>query len=107
MVAGAKSDGTGGHSYTKFTPFLRATLAHKIARPDGGHVRFATGGLDGVTEFTGALDGFYGGTKNTRLPEKGGRSQGKSVLAKIAEWRGYTEHRDLLAYKTTHLSPFN
>jgi len=97
-----------GHPYTKFTPFLRATLAHKIARPDGGHVLLATGGLGGaVSEFTGDLSGFYGGIKNTQLPEKGGRSQGKQVLARMAEWRKYSEMRDFLAYKTTHLSPFN
>ena len=126
VVAGAKSDREGklvggkgadpsthkknsrGHAYTKFTPFLRATLAHKIARPDGGHVGLATGSLgSAVSEFTGDLAGFYGGTKNTQLPEKGGRSQGKQVLVRMSEWRGYTEHRDLLAYKTTHLSPFN
>jgi deoxyribodipyrimidine photo-lyase len=107
VVAGAKSDGTGGHAYTKFTPFLRATLAHKIAHPDGAHVSLANGGLDGVSEFSGALDGFYGGTKNTQLPEKGGRSQGKHILAGIGEWRKYSDKRDLLAYKTTHLSPFN
>jgi deoxyribodipyrimidine photo-lyase len=112
VVAGAKSDGKGGliggHAYTKFTPFLRATLAHKIARPDGGHVRLAAGGLGGtVSEFTGDLARFYGGTKNTQLPEKGGRSQAKKVLASIGEWQDYSTKRDLLAYKTTHLSPFN
>jgi len=126
VVAGAKSDKEGklvggkgadpsthkknsrGHSYTKFTPFLRATLAHKIARPDGGHVRLAAGGLGGaVSEFTGDLAGFYGGTKNAQLPEKGGRSQGKQVLVRMSEWRQYSTKRDLLAYKTTHLSPFN
>lgn len=112
VVAGAKSDRegrlVGGHAYTKFTPFLRATLAHKIARPDGGQVRLATGSLgSAVSEFTGNLAGFYGGTKNTQLPEKGGRSQCKAVLDKIADWRQYSDKRDLLAYKTTHLSPFN
>jgi len=111
VVAGAKSDKegrlVGGHAYTKFTPFLRATLAHGVARPDGGHVRLANCGLAGVSEYSGELSAFYDGTKNTHLPEKGGRSQGKHILTGIAEWRGYTEHRDLLAYKTTHLSPFN
>jgi len=121
VVAGAKSDETGGkggnpstrekprgHPYTKFTPFLRATLAHKIARPDGSHIQLVASSLgSAVSEFTGDLASFYGGAKNTQLPEKGGRSQGKHVLAKMAEWQQYSTKRDLLAYKTTHLSPFN
>jgi deoxyribodipyrimidine photo-lyase len=107
VVTGGHSDGTGGKPYTKFTPFLHATLAHGVARPDGGRVRLAHTHMSGVQEFTGDLATFYGGTKNTQLPEKGGRSRCKQILAGIAEWRGYTANRDRLAYKTTHLSPFN
>ncbi len=107
VVTGGHSDGTGGKPYTKFTPFLHATLAHGVARPDGGRVRLAHTHMSGVHEYTGDLATFYGGTKNTQLPEKGGRSRGKQILAGIGEWRGYTANRDRLAYKTTHLSPFN
>ena len=106
-----------GTTYTKFTPFMTACLAVDIPKPDRTRVlNFASKSQlntvlqAGPKEYTGNLNKMYGGVDNPDLPEKGGRMAGLKILASMKNkktWADYNEKRDQLAYRTTHLSPYN
>jgi len=103
---------TTGKTYTKFTPFLNASLAKPVAEPSKKRVRNFIGAvnLSGPAEYTGDLKNMHDGIVNKNLPEAGGRTNGLKILKRITgahAWDNYNRLRDQLSYNTTHLSPFN
>jgi deoxyribodipyrimidine photo-lyase len=99
--------------YTKFTPFYRKCLATPVRKVDTSQVRFISNSvkISGYNEYTAPLESMYDSNmlKDVTLPEKGGRSKGLKILSRISrgDWDDYNSQRDLLIYKTTHLSPYN
>ena len=112
---------TGGKVYTKYTPFLNASLAKDIQPVDTTRVtNFITPGLldkmldnghsTAPVEYNRDLSLMHDGVFNKYLPAKGGRTAGLKILKSIIsqhKWRDYNTSRDLLTYQTTHLSPYN
>ena len=120
-----------GKPYTKFTPFWRASAKKDIKKPVDNNYKaylasassigktmlnFKNNGMNvmgmsaiaiaDVMEPNGKY-GIMGPLINDKLPERGGRSNGLSILHRIKNWNDYNDERDNLTYKTTHLSPFN
>jgi len=111
-----------GKPYTKFTPFWRASAKKYIRKPVHNTM---TNYLEKNSSISSKLlnhktsitiedvmkpKGKYGimpDTINEHLPEHGGRINGLAILNRLKEWKTYGEDRDMLSYKTTHLSPFN
>jgi deoxyribodipyrimidine photo-lyase len=102
-----------GKPYTKFTPFYRKCLATTVRKVDTSQVQFISGTstISGHNEYTAPLESMYDADilKDVKLPEKGGRSEGLKILSRMSRgtWSDYDKQRDLLIYKTTHLSPYN
>lgn len=102
-----------GKPYTKFTPFYNKCLENEVRKPDMTQVKFisSTIKINGHSEYTAPLDSMYDEEKikHVSSPEKGGRNEGIKILNKITSgsWKDYNDKRDLLIYKTTHLSPYN
>ena len=114
-----------GKPYTKFTPFWRASASKVVRKPVSGNIsnthkyidRKNTIGkklLDNKNAITindvmnpNGKYGIMGPHINEKIPERGGRTNGLAILNKLKEWNDYNDERDLLSYKTTHLSPFN
>jgi deoxyribodipyrimidine photo-lyase len=115
-----------GKPYTKFTPFWRASAKKDIKKcvPNNyknyldkssaiGKQFLKLNGKTGtmitindVMEPNGKY-GIMGNVINEKLPERGGRTNGLAILNRIKNWNDYNDERDMLSYKTTHLSPFN
>ena len=104
IVTGTKSQ---PHPYTKYTPFMRATLSKPIAKPDLHYKPKFVKLQKSPAEYGGKLSAFHDNIVNINLPEKGGRKNGLNILNNLREWKTYDKNRDQLIYKTTHLSPFN
>jgi deoxyribodipyrimidine photo-lyase len=112
---------TGGKMYMKFTPYSRASLARDIPEPTSNRYGnfLSARGISAVVGSPGGFLGkcvveigefaarFYGNSPNPHLIERGGRTRALEILRNLGDWRGYNENRDMLTYKTTHLSPFN
>ena len=105
---------TTGKTYTKFTPFLNASLAQikSIRQPSRKPVKNFIGSvtLHGPSEYNNDLKTMHDSIVNTHIPERGGRVTGLKILKKISSahtWANYNQLRDQLSYNTTHLSPFN
>lgn len=105
---------TTGKTYTKFTPFLNASLAaiKSIPEPNMKKIKNFIGSvtLHGPDEYNGDLKKMHDSIINKNLPEKGGRTNGLKILKRISSahtWNNYNQLRDQLSYNTTHLSPFN
>jgi deoxyribodipyrimidine photo-lyase len=115
---------TGGNKpYTKYTPFWRASASKDIRKPSkNNYNNYLHSNSSANTLLVNKLkkhpfaitidevmkpEGKIMAKINDKLPEKGGRDNGLKILKGITEWKDYDEHRDLLSYKTTHLSPFN
>lgn len=111
-----------GKPYTKFTPFWRASALKEIKKTVNNnykaylHQTSAIGKilLNGNKSITisdimepNGKYGIMGPQINDKLPEKGGRSNGLEIIHRIKNWNDYNDERDMLSYKTTHLSPFN
>ena len=113
-----------GTPYTKFTSFWRAASSKEIRKPiNNKYNNYYTSGntinnniniilkklnkniikIDDILKPNGLIMGPY----NDKLPESGGRRNGLAILHNIKHWNDYIENRDMLTYKTTHLSPFN
>jgi deoxyribodipyrimidine photo-lyase len=117
-----------GQPYTKFTPFWRASAKKDIKKCVSNNYKDyldkassigktllklndKTGSgtmitINDVMETNGKY-GIMGQQINDKLPEKGGRSNGLEIIHRIKNWNDYNDERDMLSYKTTHLSPFN
>lgn len=111
-----------GSPYTKFTPFWRASAKKDIKKPVSnickhyvqtssaiGKILLKTKesiSISDVMQPSGKY-GIMGTHINDKLPERGGRDNGLAILKHIKEWNDYGDGRDMLTYKTTHLSPFN
>ena len=123
-----------GNPYTKFTPFWRASVKKDIRKPDTHNPTNPTNTTkylqtssqigkillkykDAIT-IDDVMKPSSKNNKNSKycimppeindkIPERGGRSNGLEILHKIKNWNNYNDERDMLAYKTTHLSPFN
>jgi deoxyribodipyrimidine photo-lyase len=105
---------TTGKTYTKFTPFLNASLAQikTIPEPSRKRIKNFIGAisLHGPAEYNGDLKHMHDSITNTHIPERGGRTNGLKILKRISSahtWTNYNQLRDQLSYNTTHLSPFN
>ena len=111
---------TGGNKpYTKYTPFWRASASRDIRKPvKNTNNNFLQTNMTLSNKlkkhpFAITIDevmkpeGKIMAAINENLPERGGRDNGLHILKGITEWKDYDENRDLLSYKTTHLSPFN
>lgn len=102
-----------GKPYSKFTPFYRKCLKSTVRKVDTTKVKFVANSytLSGHNEYTAPLESMYDTEKlkDVELPEKGGRVEGIKILKMMTkgEWNDYNIKRDLLIYKTTHLSPYN
>jgi deoxyribodipyrimidine photo-lyase len=111
-----------GKPYTKFTPFWRASALKEIKKTVTNNYKTylnqtsAIGKilLNGNKSITisdimepNGKYGIMGPQINDKLPEKGGRTNGLEIIHKIKNWNDYNDERDMLSYKTTHLSPFN
>ena len=109
-----------GKPYSKFTPFWKASASKEIKKlVHNKYVNYYTNqsnitialkklnkyiiSIDDVIKPNGIINGLF----NTNLPEKGGRENALKILNNIKHWNDYNEDRDMLSYKTTHLSPFN
>ena len=105
---------TTGKTYTKFTPFLNASLAQikTIPEPNRKRIKNFIGSvsLHGPEEYNDDLRKMHDSITNTHIPERGGRTNGLKILKRISSahtWTNYNQLRDQLSYNTTHLSPFN
>lgn len=105
---------TTGKTYTKFTPFLNASLAQikTISEPNRKRIKNFIGSvsLHGPEEYNDDLRKMHDSITNTHIPERGGRTNGLKILKRISSahtWTNYNQLRDQLSYNTTHLSPFN
>lgn len=115
-----------GKPYSKFTPFWKASASKEIKKvvsnkyvnyynPHTTHSSHAsiTSALKKLTKHILHIDdimkpnGLIMGGINTHIPEHGGRENGLHILNTIKQWSDYNDDRDMLSYKTTHLSPFN
>ena len=111
-----------GKPYTKFTAFWRASAQKEIRKIIHNTYKnyYSSKQINDVLGKNGKLskllltiddimkpNGLIMGSYNKSLPEKGGRDNGLAILHKIKQWDNYNDERDLLTYKTTHLSPFN
>ena len=115
-----------GKPYTKFTPFWRASAKKDIKKTVVNKYKdyldkvsvigktllnfkykdMTIISISDVMEPNGKY-GIMGPTINDKLPENGGRTNGLAILNRIKNWNDYNDERDMLTYKTTHLSPFN
>jgi len=114
-----------GQPYTKFTPFWRASAKKDIKKVVSNNFKNYLESssiigktllklknenqsitIEDVMEPNGKY-GIMGSNINEQLPERGGRTNGLSILHRIKNWNNYNDDRDMLTYKTTHLSPFN
>jgi len=115
-----------GKPYTKFTPFWRASAKKDIKKIVANNYKdylnkvsvigklilnfknkdMTAISISDVMEPNGKY-GIMGPKINDKLPEKGGRTNGLAILNRIKNWNDYNDERDMLTYKTTHLSPFN
>jgi len=110
---------TNGKVYTKFTPFWRASAVKPIRKP---MPNTAKNYLHSKHQLSKKLDiykhhitinevmkpnGLILGNLNSKIPEHGGRTNALAILKHISTWNDYTEQRDQLIYKTTHLSAHN
>ena len=115
-----------GKPYSKFTPFWRASASKEIRKIV--HNKYTNyynthnthdthnsidSALKKLSKYILSIDdimkpnGLIMGSINTQLPEQGGRDNGLHILHTIKQWSYYNDDRDMLSYKTTHLSPFN
>ena len=111
-----------GKPYSKFTPFWKASASKEIKKvvsnkydnyySHNTHTSISSA-LKKLNKYILSIDdvmkpnGLIMGSINTHLPEKGGRENGLKILHTIKQWSDYNDDRDMLSYKTTHLSPFN
>lgn len=110
---------TTGKTYTKFTPFWRASANKTIRKPSPNTIKNY---LQSSTEISKKIktlkhyinisdvmkpNGVIMGNINNNIPEQGGRENGLLILKKISTWKDYDNERDQLIYQTTHLSPYN
>ena len=112
---------SAGKPYSKFTPFWKASANKEIKKIN--HNKYdnyynsshssITSSLKKLKKHIISIDdvmkpnGLIMGPINTQLPELGGRENGLKILQNIKHWKDYNNDRDMLSYKTTHLSPFN
>ena len=116
-----------GKPYSKFTPFWKASASKEIKKivhnKYNNYYYYSSTHSSEDTSITNALkklhkyiisiddvmkpNGLIMGPINTHLPEKGGRENGLKIVHTIKQWSDYNDDRDMLSYKTTHLSPFN
>ena len=117
-----------GKPYSKFTPFWKASASTEIkkivnnkydnyyAHNDNKQNSINSGikhALQKLNKYILSIDdimkpnGLIMASVNTQLPEQGGRDNGLKILQHIKQWNDYNDDRDMLSYKTTHLSPFN
>lgn len=132
---GTVLNGSGG-PYTKFTPFWRASAKKDIKKvvsnnfknyidktSNNGKILLNGSKSSSKSSSKTSHDyhsitiedvmnpkskyGIMGPNINEHIPERGGRTNGLAILHRIKNWNNYNDDRDLLTYKTTHLSPFN
>ena len=111
-----------GTAYTKFTSFWRASASKEIRKTQSNNYNKYIDKKKGIgkklLEHKNAITiddvmnpngkyGIMGSHINDKIPERGGRTNGLAILSKIKQWNDYNDDRDMLSYKTTHLSPFN
>jgi len=103
-----------GGIYSKFTPFYNKCINIDVKLPDKFIVKNLLNknkSVKGHEEYTASIKSMYDydKIKNITLLEHGGRNAGIKLLQKIKSglWNDYNTNRDLLSYKTTHLSPYN
>jgi len=112
-----------GKPYSKFTPFWTASASKEIKKIvtnkyDNYYAHTThtsiTSALKKLNKYILSIEDIIkpngmiiNGPINTHLPEKGGRENGLHILHTIKQWSDYNDDRDMLSYKTTHLSPFN
>ena len=114
-----------GNPYTKFTPFWRASAKKEIKKCVSNNFKHYLDKTSSIGKIIlknkkgdqsitigdvmnpDSKYGIMGSFINEKLPESGGRTNGLSILHRIKNWNDYNEDRDMLTYKTTHLSPFN
>ena len=110
-----------GKPYTKFTPFWREsatrTIKKTMANTHKNYLAKTTAIGQKLLKHKESItikdvsmpvgNGIMPDIINDKIPERGGRDNGLAILHKIKNWDDYNDERDQLAYKTTHLSPFN
>ena len=110
-----------GKPYTKFTPFWREsatrTIKKTMANTHKNYLAKTTAIGQKLLKHKESItikdvsmpvgNGIMPDIINDKIPERGGRDNGLVILHKIKNWDDYNDERDQLAYKTTHLSPFN
>ena len=115
-----------GKPYSKFTPFWKASASKEIKKivsnkynnyythsSNSSHTSISNA-LKKLSKYILSIEDIMkpngliiNGPINTHLPEKGGRENGLKIIHTIKQWSDYNDDRDMLSYKTTHLSPFN
>ena len=79
---------TTGKTYTKFTPFLNASLEQikTIPEPSRKRIKNFIGAisLHGPAEYNGDLKHMHDSITNTHIPERGGRTNGLKILKRIS-----------------------
>jgi deoxyribodipyrimidine photo-lyase len=109
-----------GKPYSKFTPFWKASASTEIKKiVNNKYDNYYApndnkNALKKLNKYILSIEDIMkpngliiNGPINTHLPEKGGRENGLHILHTIKQWDDYNDDRDMLSYKTTHLSPFN
>ena len=114
-----------GKPYTKFTPFWRAAAKKEVRKPmNNKYTNYYNSNTNTSSTNINTIlkklsntilkiddilkpNGLIMGPFNKNLPETGGRTNGLAILNRIKNWSDYNDERDILTYKTTHLSPFN
>jgi len=110
---------TTGKTYTKYTPFWRASASKTIRKPVANNAVNYLHSKDSIAKLLVKYkhfihiddvmkpNGVIMGKFNDKLIEQGGRENGLVILKKISSWKNYDVIHNNLTYQTTHLSPYN
>lgn len=112
---------TTGKTYTKFTPFWRASASKDIRKPSSNpYNNYLTSGYlkSGITDHKNLIVKIEDIMKpggiilrqkelNPDINVHGGREHGLAILSHINKWKDYNDEHDNLSWETTHLSAYN